>query len=410
MLDSLGSEIWSITLPYSRPDEQNDRREHRLPSQMQHRATKSPSPQSPSASSIKLTCLAEELLDDSVKIMDRPRFTARPRTTSQGSQCSQEESPSQPRQTPPIRVVSSTIKGSHLEKIIENNLSSKDSHVSGEKGLKDQKGSSQLRKQETPIGTRENTELLPSVSRRDHNKRVVNSSSVDGLNAAFNVRSRNSRKLASSLPASPKRLIQEHPSKRPGSAPSTLLSTTFPQAKHNVQGRDTSREKDTAEHSETVEQKRLYVPGPIRLEPGPPPPRRDSAASLDHFVSDFASKDPDLSDMMGVDNIVEFFEEFGGIEEATAGTLDQYWLRRNQIYSHTDSWRKTHGLNTEKPLPKIHQKSLRAPISMFSFSTSSLTSPVSPTETTMRQRISFRKWLSPALPGSTIPRPSTASV
>jgi hypothetical protein len=147
-------------------------------------------------------------------------------------------------------------------------------------------------------------------------------------------------------------------------------------------------------------QKRIYVPGAIRLEEHPAKLRKDSVASLEPFAKevDFGSRRN--SDMIVLDNITVFFDELGVVEDATEACLDRYWYdvasARTSIITIT-SIDETPVTSVEKP----QQGRSTQGSSRFSFSSASSSSSQARNGTPMmRQRDKLRRLLSPAFPGS----------
>jgi hypothetical protein len=82
---------------------------------------------------------------------------------------------------------------------------------------------------------------------------------------------------------------------------------------------------------DAAERRRVYLPGAIMLAEHRAKLRRDSVATLDPFTFDPKLDSPcrRISDTVGLDGIVMFFEDFGVVGKVTEVTFDQYWLRES---------------------------------------------------------------------------------
>jgi hypothetical protein len=149
----------------------------------------------------------------------------------------------------------------------------------------------------------------------------------------------------------------------------------------------------------------IYVPGAIRLGEHPAQLRRDPVASLDPFAKTMEPKGKQVSDLIGLEGIVLYFEDLGIVGDATRDSLDRYWLDGGDSESETVSGvlevRKASIETVKEPVLHSSRKASGAESSKFSsFSSDSSTSSRPQTETPMRQRDKLRRLLSPALPGS----------
>jgi hypothetical protein len=83
------------------------------------------------------------------------------------------------------------------------------------------------------------------------------------------------------------------------------------------------------------ERRPVYIPGPIQLEESIfITPRRTSVANPDYVDNGTAPQAKRFSDLVALDGITMYFEEFGVASEASEACLDKYWLR-NRIVSHS---------------------------------------------------------------------------
>jgi hypothetical protein len=161
------------------------------------------------------------------------------------------------------------------------------------------------------------------------------------------------------------------------------------------------KRKDDTKDADAAKRQRIYLPGPIMLAQHPAQLRKDSVASLDPFAVDSKLDSPGrrMSDIVGLETIVTFFEEFGVIAEVTNTTLDQYWLHESESSDDTvedvDARKESITSVEEKP-PQIPWVTRSHRGSKFSFSSASSTEP--PPEKRKRNRL--RDLLSPGLPGS----------
>ncbi|KAF2030047.1 hypothetical protein EK21DRAFT_100782 [Setomelanomma holmii] len=159
------------------------------------------------------------------------------------------------------------------------------------------------------------------------------------------------------------------------------------------------------------ERQRIYLPGTICLEEDPAMLRRDSVATRDPFDKAIKPRGKSFSDMVMLDGITMYFEEFNIIQEATEQCLDQYWCDTSRGQHRAAGSRPSSVTSVEEPTPKSPRKpqSGRSPHnSRFSFSSTSSTSSQPRAGTpTVRQRDRLRKLLSPVFPGSAFLKSST---
>jgi hypothetical protein len=168
-----------------------------------------------------------------------------------------------------------------------------------------------------------------------------------------------------------------------------------------IQNSNELKRKGDTEDADAAKRQRAYLPGPITLAQHPAKLRRDSVATLDPFAFDPKLEPPGrrFSDIVGLDTIVTFFEDFGVVAEVTDATLDQYWLHEGEdiddIVEEMDA-RKESVTSVEETPSKVPWVVQSPRGSKFSFSSASSTEP--PPEKRKRNRL--RGLLSPGLPGS----------
>jgi hypothetical protein len=133
--------------------------------------------------------------------------------------------------------------------------------------------------------------------------------------------------------------------------------------------------------------------------------RRDSVATLDPFSLDpkLESLRKRLSDVVGLDGLVMFFEDFDVVAEVTEATLDKYWLCETQNIHDLDDIdeegldaRTVSASSMEGTTPKGPWVAQSPRESKFSFSSASSTASVP----AKRKRNRLRGLLSPGLPGA----------
>ncbi|KAG9188258.1 hypothetical protein G6011_02181 [Alternaria panax] len=180
-------------------------------------------------------------------------------------------------------------------------------------------------------------------------------------------------------------------------------------ARVNVEGRRTLRRKHHDGDVDAAERRRVYLPGAIMLAEHTAKLRRDSVATLDPFTFDPKLDSPGrrISDTIGLDGIVMFFEEFGVIGRVTEVTFDQYWLRESLIMSDSmdeemddmAAWEASVcSVDETGPMcPRVAQRHSRERLKS-KFSSASSTVYMHPPEKRKRSRL--RGLLSPGLPGA----------
>lgn len=149
--------------------------------------------------------------------------------------------------------------------------------------------------------------------------------------------------------------------------------------------------------------RQVYLPGPISLEQHPAKLRKDSVASLEPFAKEVEPRGRRQSEMIILDSIAAFFDDFALTEEATEFCLDRYWLHTDRAPSSVAPDRKFSVTSVEETLLKSPEKprsgsTLQA--SRFSFSSASSSSSLPRSGTPKRQRDKLKRLLSPAFPGS----------
>ncbi|KAK1916998.1 hypothetical protein P3342_001580 [Pyrenophora teres f. teres] len=136
------------------------------------------------------------------------------------------------------------------------------------------------------------------------------------------------------------------------------------------------------------------------------PRELDSVATLDPFAFDAKLESPGrrMSELVGLDGIAMFFDEFGVVAEVTEMTLDKYWLREgcgptdDIVEDVAADARNSIVSNIEQTGPKGQKVACSDRGSKFSFSSASSAASVPPPEKRKRSRL--RDLLSPGLPGS----------
>ncbi|KAF1946261.1 hypothetical protein EJ02DRAFT_450710 [Clathrospora elynae] len=177
---------------------------------------------------------------------------------------------------------------------------------------------------------------------------------------------------------------------------------SMPYIKSDVQSRRLPKRDDNPDDVGSAGRQRIYLPGAIVLEQHPDILRKDSVAGMNPSAidPDLDSKGNSISDMMGRESLVVFFEDFV-VAQVTEATLDQYWLRESRN-SHNDDYdgncddvvdvfdiaatQKPSVSNEEATVPKARCGYEGPHESKFLFSSAS------------RNRL--REMLSPGLPGS----------
>jgi hypothetical protein len=138
--------------------------------------------------------------------------------------------------------------------------------------------------------------------------------------------------------------------------------------------------------------------------------RRDSVAALDPFSLDpkLESLGKRLSDVVGLDGLVMFFDDFGVVAEVTEATLDKYWLCETQnIHDLHDIDEeildaRTFSASNVEAAPKGSWVVQSPRESKFSFSSASSAASVP----AKRKRHRLRGLLSPGLPGTAFKSPA----
>jgi hypothetical protein len=146
----------------------------------------------------------------------------------------------------------------------------------------------------------------------------------------------------------------------------------------------------------------IYLPGTICLEKHPAQLRKDSVASLDPFAKEIEPRVRRHSDLVVLDSITAFFDDFGVMEDATEVCLDMFWRDAYQVPRLVADTRRSSIMSVEEPQlskPETLQRppsarSLRG--SRFSFSSASSTTSMPRNGT----RDKLKRLLSPAFPGS----------
>ncbi|CAO2656974.1 Nn.00g057770.m01.CDS01 [Neocucurbitaria sp. VM-36] len=178
-------------------------------------------------------------------------------------------------------------------------------------------------------------------------------------------------------------------------SPSTRSTPDIPDMK--------SRDEEVAivsRGASLLRRQRVYEPGPIRLEEHPTKPRVDSVADSEPFDAAITAKTSRFSDMVALDGIVMFFEDFGVVDQVSEETLDKYWLDDQPKDLGVGVKRTTSKTSIAETASKHHRKARIHRVSRFSFSSGSSSASTHPIGAAKRQRIRLRRLLSPALPGS----------
>jgi hypothetical protein len=145
----------------------------------------------------------------------------------------------------------------------------------------------------------------------------------------------------------------------------------------------------------------IYLPGPISLEKHPAQLRKDSVASLDPFAKEVEPRMRRHSDMIVLDSITAYFDDFGVMEDPTEACYDLFWRHTHQSPNKVADPRKCSITSVEEPPLRSpeNQRSRRSlQGSRFSFSSMSSSSSLPRIGTPMRQRDRLKKLLSPAFP------------
>lgn len=144
----------------------------------------------------------------------------------------------------------------------------------------------------------------------------------------------------------------------------------------------------------------IYLPGAICLEKHPAQLRKDFVASLDPFAKEVEPRVRRNSDMIVLDSMTAYFDEFGVMEDPTEVCFDMFWRHTRQAPDRAADARKCSITSVEEP-PLRSQRSRRSlQGSRFSFSSASSSSSLPRSGTPMRQRDRLKKLLSPAFPSS----------
>jgi hypothetical protein len=147
----------------------------------------------------------------------------------------------------------------------------------------------------------------------------------------------------------------------------------------------------------------IYLPGPISLEKHPAQLRKDSVASLDPFAKELEPRVRRHSDMIVLDSITGYFDDFGVMEDPTEACFDMFWRHTHQAPDEVADARKCSITSVEEPplrSPESQRSRRSLQGSRFSFSSVSSSSSLPRTGTPMRQRDRLKKLLSPAFPSS----------
>lgn len=117
----------------------------------------------------------------------------------------------------------------------------------------------------------------------------------------------------------------------------TLAETRSPSSRSNVGWGNALRPKQHTGDVDVAVGRRIYLPGAMMLAACPAGQRRDSVATTPDasaFDTSLGPSETRYSDLVGLDGIVTFFEDFGVVAEATEATLDRYWLRECRDRGH----------------------------------------------------------------------------
>ncbi|KAJ4372429.1 hypothetical protein N0V83_004203 [Neocucurbitaria cava] len=191
---------------------------------------------------------------------------------------------------------------------------------------------------------------------------------------------------------------------------SVPVTPTSPSTRSRAEVSDTQRRDEGLGHvgrdTYLLGEKRVYLSGPIRLEEQSIKPRVDSCVNEDPLDLALAAKTNRFSDMVALDGVVIFFEEFGVVDPATDETLDKYWLddRPKNAATGIGVSRTTNITSVEETTSTSPRQVQVHRVSRFSFSSGSSSASMHPIgAAAKRQRIRLRRLLSPAraaLPGS----------
>ena len=194
----------------------------------------------------------------------------------------------------------------------------------------------------------------------------------------------------------------------------TLAQTCSPSSRSKSGWGNALGPKQPRGDVDVADGRRIYLPGAMMLAACPGGQRRDSVATTPDaavFDTGLGPLETRYSDLVGLDGIVTFFEDFGVVAEATEATLDRYWLPkcRGRRRHSSDTDRRTAGVSSveghddeesqREAATQSHWIERRA--STLSLSTPSASWPGAAVQRrAKRKRSRLRDLLSPGLPGT----------
>lgn len=399
-------------------------------------------PDSPQTPSIRVTGPYEEhersrmrSVDEDAKIMDRPRLRKKSATAPPGGINIQSHVPQPPQ--PPRRALSArpgaleTIQGRNAqqETYVTNPL------VVRQRLEREQSGRHQMpqpgrppprppRADERDFGDRltHRTRLSASFSQKARVKKTLDDKNLSRLSIVdFEARGllssprtpRSMMHTPHELYAIPeKRSTARSPLSRQGpSSPHaneariSILSNLSPLSPQFQQSLLERPRKKKGKKIHEVGRKRIYVPGPIRLEPHPASSRKGSVATLNPFDEAGETRSKRYSDMIVLNSLTMFFADLSDIEDATEQCLDRFWRDPEPQRRHVASASHKPSITSveEMRVPEIPgkpQNRWSPRDSRFSFSSASSSSSMPPPGAPKHKRDKLKRLLSPAFVGS----------
>ncbi|KAH7399534.1 hypothetical protein BKA66DRAFT_406356, partial [Pyrenochaeta sp. MPI-SDFR-AT-0127] len=356
-------------------------------------------------------------LSDDEQTIERPRLRKKAQTAPPGALCSSSYVPPQPRRAISTRLArSNTLARRNLRSDPSMGSSSivtmpSSDDTAGPQRQLPEVGAT-IERGDAACTEDEQEESPKSFSRKARVKQTLKKKQIQMLNtdnSGFEPKKLSSS--PSSMMSTPRELYVR-PQQRTNDEPLPSLSIRKRTSIMSMSpiARSPSAQSDTRSREEFVngtcgdsrvdETRHVYVPGPICLEERPMKPRRDSCASTDALDAAREGKANSFSDMVCLDGIVMFFEEFGVVEQITEGTLDEYWLRESQDDKFVVRTRRLSVSSMDEQEPRSHSQTPSSRGTKFYFSSASSTASLPASGISKRQRTRLRKFLSPALPGS----------
>lgn len=409
----------------SSSDNESDGSTSRPPSTTKHLEWALSRPEEPKRPKITVTAPSGEApqsrsrsLSEDGKTLERPRLRKKAQTAPPGALSPSNYVPPQPRRAVSTRIGhSNTMKRRSPQSDPEIGSSSTARTALSEKNARPQRQLPEVTptmKCADTVGTGgKQEEPANSFSRKARVMQALKKKQIRMLNTDnSDFKPKKLSSSPSSMLSTPKELyaIQEQHSKNE-SVPGLRTRNRKSIMSISPMSRSPSVQSETRSANELVqgasgdvcvdETRRIYLPGPICLEERPMKPRKDSCASMDLYDHVRETKANSFSDMVCLDGIVMFFEEFGVVEQVKEETLDKFWLSESQKDRDALSARRLSLSSTEDKVSKGHSQAPSPRGAKFYFSSASSTASLPSTSGTQkRQRTRLRKFLSPALPGS----------